>query len=62
MAEKFPTQPPDFVPENAPETIATPEGDNEQQPDEPLSPNPPTPERPRGNEPHPKQPERDALD
>ena len=47
---------------NAPDTIATPEGDNEGLPDEPLSPFSPKPERPRGNEPHPSQPIRDAQE
>ncbi len=43
------------VPESTPDTVATPEGDNEYAPDQPL-PGPsamPAPERPRGNEPHP---------
>jgi hypothetical protein len=57
-----PTQPPDSPETNEPDTLATPEGDNEQLPSEPLSQPEPTPERPRGNEPHFKQPERDALD
>jgi hypothetical protein len=52
-----PTDPIDFVPDPEPDTIATPEGDNEVAPGQPLSPaNEPTPERPRGNEPHPSQP------
>ena len=42
------------VPEGAPDTVATPEGDNEYTPDEPLPGDEmPQPERPRGNEPHP---------
>ena len=57
-----PTDPPDFVPEHEPDTLATPEGDNEELPDQPLSPDEPTPERPRGNEPHPEQPIRRALE
>ncbi|HVG26920.1 MAG TPA: hypothetical protein VM865_04890 [Acidobacteriaceae bacterium] len=58
-----PTDTPDVVPENAPDTVATPEGDNEYGFDQPLAPGTePTPERPRGNEPHPQQPIRDALD
>lgn len=57
-----PTDPPDFVPDPEPNTIATPEGDNEHRADQPLSGNPPTPERPRGNEPHYDQPLRKALD
>ena len=43
------------VPENAYDVAATPEGDNEFAPDQPL-PGPsamPAPQRPRGNEPHP---------
>jgi hypothetical protein len=40
----------------APETLATPEGDNEQSPDQPLHPNEPTPERPRGDQPHTTEP------
>ena len=41
------------VPEDAPDTVATPEGDNEYTPDQPLPGGAamPTPERPRGNEP-----------
>ncbi len=57
-----PTEVLDTVPEGAPDTVATPEGDNEYAPDQPL-PGPtgiPAPERPRGNEPHPAQPIRDA--
>jgi hypothetical protein len=60
--QRFPTEPPDSAGDNEPHTVATPEGDNEYAPGQPLSPTPPTPERPRGNEPHYKQPERDALD
>ena len=47
---------------NAPDTIATPEGDNEFLPDEPLTPAHKEPERPRGNEPHFDLPVRDALE
>ncbi len=52
----------DTVPENTPDTVATPEGDNEYAPDQPLPGGtmPAPPERPRGNEPHPVQPIRDA--
>lgn len=53
----------DTVPENTPDTVATPEGDNEYSPDQPL-PGPsamPTPERPRGNEPHSDAEIRPAL-
>jgi hypothetical protein len=37
-------------------TLATPEGDNEQPPDVPLSPAEPAPERPRGDQPHSVEP------
>ena len=47
--------------DTAPKTIATPEGDNEDLPSEPLTPSPPEIERPRGNEPHTELPFRDAL-
>jgi hypothetical protein len=57
-----PTDPPDGVPENEPDTLATPEGDNEDPLRAPLDPSEPTPERPRGNEPHFEQPLRKALD
>lgn len=58
-----PTDPPDFVPDDEPDTLATPEGDEEYGPDQPLPPGTePTPIRPRGNEPHWKQPLRKALD
>ena len=53
----------DTVPEGAPDTVATPEGDNEYAPDQPL-PGPssmPEPERPRGNEPHADAEIRPAL-
>ena len=56
-----PAEVPDTVPENEPDTVATPEGDNEYRPDQPLPGSAvPTPERPRGNEPHPEQPIRPA--
>jgi hypothetical protein len=59
----IPTDPPDFVPDDEPDTIATPEGDNEYGPDQPLPPGAePVPERPRGDEPHWTQPLRKALD
>ena len=51
-----PVEVPDTVPENVSDVAATPEGDNEFAPDQPL-PGPgkmPDPERPRGNEPHPE--------
>jgi hypothetical protein len=57
-----PTGPPDSVPENEPDALATPEGDNEDPLSAPLDPSAPTPERPRGNEPHFEQPLRKALD
>ncbi|MBW4038530.1 MAG: hypothetical protein HIU91_06565 [Acidobacteria bacterium] len=41
--------------------IATPEGDNEGLPSQPLSPNEPTPLRPPGDEPHSTEPVRKAL-
>ena len=53
----------DTVPESGPDTVATPEGDNEYAPDQPLpgAAAMPTPERPRGNEPHPSAEIRPAL-
>jgi len=58
-----PTDPPDIVPDPESDTIATPEGDNEYKPTQPLpAGSEPTPERPRGNEPHTGQPLRDATD
>ena len=52
----------DTVPENAPDITATPEGDNEFAPDQPLpGGNMPIPDRPRGNEPHPNAEIRPAL-
>jgi hypothetical protein len=61
MAE-HPTQAPDSPEDNQPDTIATPEGDNEYAPDQPLpDATEPTPTRPRGDEPHSSQPERPAL-
>lgn len=44
-----------------PDTIATPEGDLEFPADQPLSPNPPTPTRPPGDEPHSIEPLYQAL-
>ena len=58
----FPTQPPDSPEDNEPDTVATPEGDNEYAPDQPLTPAAPVPERPRGNEPHDVEPLYPALD
>ena len=58
-----PTDPPDFVPEDEPDVLATPEGDGELPPDQPLqSGDVPPVERPRGNEPHYTQPIRKALE
>lgn len=42
--------------------LATPEGDNEDLPSEPLSGTEPVPLRPRGDEPHSSEPLRPALD
>jgi hypothetical protein len=52
----------DSVPERAPDTIATPEGDNEFAPDEPLTPLDTDITRPRGDAPHSKEPLRPAQD
>lgn len=58
-----PTDPPDFVPDEEPDTLATPEGDGEQLPDQPLDPaGVDSIERPRGNEPHYTLPLRKALE
>lgn len=58
-----PTDPPDFVPDNEPDTIATPEGDNEYLPSQPLPDGTePIPTRPRGNEPHWHEPLRKATE
>jgi hypothetical protein len=58
----LPTEPPDSPEDNEPDTLATPEGDDELPPDQPLSPDPPTPERTRGDEPHSVEPLYPALD
>lgn len=50
------------VPDNAPDTIATPEGDNEYAPGQPLERNPPPVDRPRGDAPHSREPLRPAQD
>lgn len=56
-----PTEVPDSVPDQRSDAIATPEGDNEYMPDQPLTAGTePVPTRPRGNEPHPEQPIRPA--
>jgi hypothetical protein len=47
--------------DETPKNIATPEGDNEDFPNEPLKPLESDVERPRGDEPHTKLPLRDAL-
>jgi hypothetical protein len=47
---------------DASDTLATPEGDNEFRPGEPLSPTEPIPERPRGDQPHSSEPLYPALD
>jgi hypothetical protein len=57
-----PTQPPDSPDDNQPDTLATPEGDNEYTPGEPLTPSAPVPERPRGDQPHTVEPLYPALD
>ena len=57
-----PTDPPDVVPDNESDVLATPEGDAELLPDQPLNPaSVTTPERPRGNEPHYSQPDRKSV-
>ena len=57
-----PTQPTDSPADSTPDTVATPEGDNEYAPGQPLSPSAPIPERPRGNEPHNHEPLYPAVD
>lgn len=52
----------DFAAEETGSNLATPEGDNEYLPDEPLTGGGPKAERPRGNEPHPGLPIRKALE
>jgi hypothetical protein len=48
---------------SAPDTpLATPEGDNESLPGQPLPADEPTPERPRGDQPHSTEPLYPALD
>ena len=53
---------PDFVDDTAPDTLGTPEGDNQYDPSQPLPGAGKTPPvtSPRGNEPHTKMPLRDA--
>jgi hypothetical protein len=55
-----PTQP--TVSSEDKDTIATPEGDNEYAPDQPLAPDASVPERPRGDKPHSEEPLYPALD
>jgi hypothetical protein len=58
-----PTDPRDFVPDELPDVLATPEGDAEFLPDQPLQLGEVPPiERPRGNEPHYTLPLRKALE
>jgi hypothetical protein len=52
----------DFDADEGFSNLATPEGDNEYLPDEPLTRGGPKAERPRGNEPHPGLPIRKALE
>jgi hypothetical protein len=58
----LPTEPPDSPDDQEPDTLSTPEGDDEYPPDEPLPTSEPVPERPRGDEPHTIEPLRPALD
>jgi len=58
----LPIEPLDSPEDNEPDTIATPEGDSEYAPDQPLPPDEPVPERPRGDEPHSSEPLYPALD
>lgn len=55
-----PTEVQDSVPEDAPDTVATPEGDGEYAPGQPLPKDEPEITRPRGDEPHSEEPLRDA--
>jgi hypothetical protein len=57
-----PLDSPDSPKDNEPDTVATPEGDNEYAPGEPLIADAPVPERPRGDEPHSIEPLRKAID
>ena len=58
-----PAEVPDTVSDVRSDVEATPEGDNEFAPDQPLpgAGAMPTPQRPRGNEPHPQAEIRPAL-
>jgi hypothetical protein len=60
MADGRRTEVYDSVPDQRPDTIATPEGDNEYGEDQPLPTDEPAITRPRGDEPHSKEPLRDA--
>jgi len=42
--------------DNQPDSLSTPEGDNETLPGQPLVPGGPAPERPRGEGPHSEEP------
>jgi hypothetical protein len=55
-------RPEDISEEPGGDSVATPEGDNEDLPGEPLSGTEPVPIRPRGDEPHSVEPLRRALD
>lgn len=57
-----PAEPPNFPDAGPSDTIATPEGDNQFRPDQPLPPTEPTPLRPRGDQPHSAEPLYPALD
>ena len=59
---KYPDKKPASDRERTPhsDVIATPEGDSEFAPDQPITPHPAAPDIPRGNEPHPSQPIRPA--
>jgi hypothetical protein len=57
----LPTESPDSPDANQPDTLATPEGDNEYLPHQPLPSDEPTPERPRGDDPHSVEPLYPAL-
>ncbi len=56
------TEPADSPEDDEPDTIATPEVDNEGLPGQPLAPSDVEIEGPRGDEPHSSQPFRDALE
>jgi hypothetical protein len=62
FTQRHPTEPPDSPEDDEPDTLATPEGDNEYGDGEILPAVEPVAERPRGNEPHPSQPIRPAQE